>query len=584
MKKRKCYLCNEEFVPKSFNQVVCTKTHYFICPICNKSYVPSKQQIRNFIKFKKVGGCSSKCVAQLGLQTKVKKYGKGNNGDKISETYKNMDINKKQEYVKKVKQTKFKKYGNENYNNVVKNKQTKLKKYGNENYNNREKAVSTRLKNNNGVYRTDEQNRKILQTKLNRYGKGNNGDKISETLSKRTPSEISSFIYKSQKTKLERYGNKNFVNVNKAKQTKLERYGNSNYNNINKIQQTNLKRYGVKNTYQLFYVKEKRKQTNLKRYGVDNIFKDVNKQKQIQQKLIKKYNGMGMGSSIIRQRIENTNLQKYGNKCCFGNKQIRLKIDKTMSKKYNRNYANQLNYSNETYKIINNKDLLIDFIKSIPYTNRNCKYISDKLKISKTSLYVYLRKYQIPTNKILNLNINSFEHSVKQLLDVYNINYIQHYRNIISPYELDFYIPERNLAIECNGNYWHSESILQDKNYHYNKSKLCEEKGIRLIHIFEYEWDNERQRPILENIIKSALGINKTIYARKLDIIVKESREMREFFDKNNIQGFRGGKFAICLVDKVTKEIYMSYLFGNAFFGKGKYEYEVIRGATKLRL
>ena len=59
---------------------------------------------------------------------------------------------------------------------------------------------------------------------------------------------------------------------------------------------------------------------------------------------------------------------------------------------------------------------------------------------------------------------------------------------------------------------------------------------------------------------------------------------MREFFDKNNIQGFRGGKFAICLVDKVTKEIYMSYLFGNAFFGKGKYEYEVIRGATKLRL
>ena len=57
---------------------------------------------------------------------------------------------------------------------------------------------------------------------------------------------------------------------------------------------------------------------------------------------------------------------------------------------------------------------------------------------------------------------------------------------------------------------------------------------------------------------------------------------MREFFDKNNIQGFRGGKFAICLVDKVTKEIYMSYLFGDAFFGKGKYEYEVIRGATKL--
>lgn len=155
-------------------------------------------------------------------------------------------------------------------------------------------------------------------------------------------------------------------------------------------------------------------------------------------------------------------------------------------------------------------------------------------------------------------------------------------RAVLYPLELDLYIPEKQVAIEINGTLWHS-SKYKDKNYHYNKSKLCEEKGIRLIHIYEYEWNNERQRPILQNIIKNALGINEhKLYARKLDIEVRQSKTMKDFFNKNNIQGFRGGQFAICLVDKITRECYMSYIIGKAFFGKGKYEYEVIRGATKL--
>lgn len=165
---------------------------------------------------------------------------------------------------------------------------------------------------------------------------------------------------------------------------------------------------------------------------------------------------------------------------------------------------------------------------------------------------------------------------------IYNKEVIERDRKQIHPQELDIYIPDCNLAIEFNGTYWHS-ALQKDKNYHYNKSRLCEEKGIRLIHIWEYEWNNERQRPILQNIIKNALGINENkIYARKLDIEVRESKSMKDFFNQNNIQGFRGGKFAICLIDKETKECYMSYIIGKAYFGKGKYEYEVIRGATKL--
>ena len=92
-------------------------------------------------------------------------------------------------------------------------------------------------------------------------------------------------------TKLKRYGDKNYNNIEKmkqtclekygvefytqtdeyvkqAKQTKLERYGDSGYHNIEKMKQTNLERYGVEWTTVVTDVIEKIKQTNLERYGV----------------------------------------------------------------------------------------------------------------------------------------------------------------------------------------------------------------------------------------------------------------------------------------------------------------------------
>lgn len=249
---------------------------------------------------------------------------------------------------------------------------------------------------------------------------------------------------------------------------------------------------------------------------------------------------------------------------------------------------------------------------------KNCDYIKDrdklvnwcnefKLKMNRKPTFLDLSKFIncsyhtaeriAQRNNIRHLfKINGFsklEISVEDFIQSLNIEYKKHDRTQIKPLELDFYFPKQKVAIEVNDIATHNstrnttgyckDEYVKDKNYHTNKSKTCEENGIRLIHIWEYEWNNDRQRPILENIIQNALGLNnKKIYARKLKIEIKESKTMREFFNTNNIQGFRPGKFAICLVDKNTNEVYMSYMMGSAFFGKGKYEWEVIRGATKL--
>lgn len=87
---------------------------------------------------------------------------------------------------------------------------------------------------------------------------------------------------------------------------------------------------------------------------------------------------------------------------------------------------------------------------------------------------------------------------------------LENRRKIIYPNELDIYLPDLKLAIEFNGNYWHSIENGCSKDYHLRKSVLCKAKGIRLIHIYEFE-DILRQKELLKSLI-----LGKDIYP-KLD-------------------------------------------------------------------
>jgi rubrerythrin/very-short-patch-repair endonuclease len=88
-------------------------------------------------------------------------------------------------------------------------------------------------------------------------------------------------------------------------------------------------------------------------------------------------------------------------------------------------------------------------------------------------------------------------------LDIKNIK--TNRRDIISPQELDIYLPDNKTAFEINGLYWHSESQGKDKYYHLNKTLKCEEQGIKLIHIFEDELYSDD----IKDIILHVLGIKK---------------------------------------------------------------------------
>lgn len=95
---------------------------------------------------------------------------------------------------------------------------------------------------------------------------------------------------------------------------------------------------------------------------------------------------------------------------------------------------------------------------------------------------------------------SSYEQEIADFISTfYSGECIRNDRSILNGKELDLYYPEKKIAIEFNGDYWHDENH-KPKDYHYNKFKICRESNILLVSIFETEW-NSRKEDIKDYIL-----------------------------------------------------------------------------------
>ena len=155
-------------------------------------------------------------------------------------------------------------------------------------------------------------------------------------------------------------------------------------------------------------------------------------------------------------------------------------------------------------------------------------------------------------------------------------------RQIISPMELDIYLPFYNIAIEYDGLYWHSSKKV-DKKYHVLKTNLCEKKDIRLIHVFEDEWLYKQN--IVKSRIKTILDIiDNKIYARKCIIKEVTFKDSKDFLEENHIQGNINGKYRYGLY--FNNELVSLMVFESKRKSLGlineKDSYEMLRFCNKL--
>lgn len=153
-------------------------------------------------------------------------------------------------------------------------------------------------------------------------------------------------------------------------------------------------------------------------------------------------------------------------------------------------------------------------------------------------------------------------------------NCISNDKKILSGMEVDILIPDKNLAVEFNGTYWHSD-IYKDKNYHIDKTKALSAVGYRCIHVWEDQWTLKKD--IIKGRLLSLLGIyDVRIGARECTVSFIDSKTANKFYDKNHIQGRTNASINVALYHK--GEIVSCMGFGKRKIGRNSNDrYELLR-------
>ena len=145
--------------------------------------------------------------------------------------------------------------------------------------------------------------------------------------------------------------------------------------------------------------------------------------------------------------------------------------------------------------------------------------------------------------------------------------------------EFDIFVPDRNLAIEFDGLYWHSfdhKPSVEETKLHLDKVLEAEKVGIQLIRFTDMEWSE--QTNLIKSMICSKLGVTEKIYARKCSIRFIENKDTKEFLEYNHLQGHTNAKHSVGLYS--GEELVSVLSFGKSRFDK-QYEWELLRFASK---
>lgn len=261
---------------------------------------------------------------------------------------------------------------------------------------------------------------------------------------------------------------------------------------IRKLKETNIKKYGSENYFASEEGKKRIVETNLAKYGVDNYTK----------------------SEEYKNRIKSGDIVKDNNPDSIS-KSNRLMYYNSL---INGEYIMPL-FSFDEYEGFKNRDKIY---------NWKCKKCGFEYESNLANQKHFICRICKPSGTKMEIFIKNF-------LDSKNIPFIYRDREVFDGYEIDVYIPSHKIGIELHGLYWHTENF-KDKNLHKLKADLAEQRGIKLIQIFEDEFKNKLE--LVVSRLSNLLGLNCIkIFARKCEIKEIQNQEKSDFLKSNHIQG-----------------------------------------------
>lgn len=314
---------------------------------------------------------------------------------------------------------------------------------------------------------------------------------------------------KRKQTNIERFGvpvpYKNEEIKQKGMQTCIERYGVDNVGK-SKIIQEKMKnkvreRYGVDYPMQSEEVKEKSRQSNIERLGVPYPMQSAKVREKSKETMLRKYGcEYAMQSKIVQEKIRLTCLKHWGVSHPMKCREGQALLAKSMRKNYGASFWCQSKiageYTRKKYLKEKLESLESHYLEMITPQSKwikegkalyRCKRCGTTFesRTSRSALVEYCPHCLKAGCSRKELDVLHFVQSI------YKGTVIQHDRKILEGKELDIYLPDIGFAIEFNGDYWHS---MHPDGYHEGKTEMCRQKGIQLMHLWEHDWDQERER------------------------------------------------------------------------------------------
>ena len=397
------------------------------------------------------------------------------------------------------------------------------------------------------IFKNTHEKRK--KTLLERYGVENVSD-IPEANVKR------------KQTCVDKYGVENpscsKVVQQKRRKTCLDRYGEELYCNTDEFKYKTLEtlniNYGVENPSLSKEICDRRRETFITNYGVDHPMKVKSIVDKAQASLIVNYGHDRMKSVEFQDKSKATSLKKYG-----------------------RDHWNKQHISLENLSKLDNHDWLFDQHHTL---QKPLSQIAVELDVGQQTVSLACNRKGIEHKNYFS-SIPEKE-IAEYLSSIYKGEIVCNTRTVIQPKEVDIYLPERKLAIEFNGLFWHSFDRIEtpdERSYHLSKLLACESQGIQLLQIFENEW--QETPAIVKSIIAAKLGIYEKLGARSCTIKDVSNQDTSIFLNANHLQGYCQSKVKLGLY--YNDELVSIMTFGQPRYNKS-YEWELVRFANRLNL
>ena len=274
------------------------------------------------------------------------------------------------------------------------------------------------------------------------------------------------------------------------------------------------------------------------------------------------------------KNIHSFSLRNGESESCGCNKWNRAR--KTLLERYNEIGWMKFNNkrSEKELDAIASKENLKNFIENEFDSKPTTYQLMRKLNLGVSRTLKIVHKYELEDV----IQMRTFSHYedeiVSWLKTITDSEIIASDRQVLNGKELDIYIPEKHLAIEFNGTYWHSD-IYKDKYYHQQKTFECAKQGIRLIHIFEYEWLDDNKKEKIKNIIANKISDSTVkIDANNTVIKVVTNEDTEDFLNKYHLDGY-------CNFDISLGLYYKDILVMIIALGLDDDKYEILRECTK---